>query len=74
MVQQGFLTCAPQKELLLYRFIRLGYRHGAGVTCRLADDTVNALNRALKFLSNEAHYFKEFLRFSGPCGRAHGGD
>lgn len=64
MVRQGFLSCEPKKELLLYRFIRLGYQYGGRVALRLTDETVNTLNRSLKYLHNEAHLFIEFLRFS----------
>jgi probable DNA metabolism protein len=64
LVQLGFLTCLPEREMLLYRFLQLGYRLGANVTDRLTDDTVCALHRAVKHLNNEAHRFKQFVRFS----------
>ena len=46
LVETGFLTCLPERERLLYRFIRMGYRHGAQVTSWLADDTVSTLRKA----------------------------
>lgn len=63
-VQQAFLTCLPQKELYILRFMRLGYSHGPSVMNMLADDTVNTLFKAVKHLQNESHRFKGFLRFS----------
>lgn len=64
LVREGFLTCCPEKEMLLYEFISLGYRYGASVLDRLADPTVCALNKALLYLGNEVHRIKQFLRFS----------
>lgn len=64
IIRVGFLTCVPEKELLLYRFIRLGYQYGPRVVDRLADPTVCALNKALLHQGNEAHRIKQFLRFS----------
>lgn len=46
LVETGFLTCLPERERLLYRFIRMGYQHGAQVTSWLADDTVSTLRKA----------------------------
>ena len=54
----------PQKEILLLGFLRQGYRFGAAVENRLADPTVNAVMKAVKFVYNESHLIKEFLRFS----------
>lgn len=67
-ITQAFLSCQPEKERLLLRFIRMGYRYRSAVLNCLADDTVNALTKAVKFLNNEAHLFKEFLRFSEQNG------
>ena len=63
-VSKAFLTCLPERELLLLRFLRMGYRDGDSVMNRLADDTVHELHRAVQYLNNEVHYYKEFLRFS----------
>ncbi len=64
MVRDGYLTCVPEKELLLCRFIARGYEYGTGIADLLADDTVNALQKALKHLYNEAHLYRGFVRFS----------
>lgn len=63
-VRRAFLTCLPEKERYILLFLRLGYRHGPSVMNMLADDTVNILFKAVKYLNNEAHFQKEFLRFS----------
>lgn len=64
MVRLGWLTCSTQKELLLLRFLRLGFARGAAVTDMLADDTVHALGRAVRHLQMEAHRLTGFIRFS----------
>lgn len=66
-VRTGFLSNNPQKELLLLGYLRQGYHYGATVDNRLADPTVNAVMKAVKFVYNESHLIKEFLRFSD-CG------
>lgn len=67
MVRRGFLCCMEDKELRLIRFILKGYRHGAKVTKLSVDPDVHAIDKALLYLGNEAHYHIEFMRFSD-CG------
>ena len=67
MVRDGFLTNLEEKELKLIRFLLLGYKYGAKVIRLTTHNDVHALNRALLFLKNEAHFHVEFLRFSD-CG------
>lgn len=64
LVRLAFLTCLPQKELYILRFLRLGYRYGGGVVGMLADDTVHALQKAVGQLRNESHLLSGFVRFS----------
>lgn len=66
-VRQGFLTCMEEKEMRLIRFILQGYRYGARVTEMSLDEDVHALDKALLYLKNEAHYHVEFIRFAD-CG------
>ena len=79
-IKEGFLTCLPEKESALLRFIRQGYRYGGSVLSRLTDESVYPLHRAVKNLHNEAHCFLEFLRFSeyrgawGPEGSPDAGE
>ena len=64
VVQICFLSCHPQKELLLLKFLRLGYKVGHALTRRLADPLVSEVMKMELFVQNEMHFFKEFLRFS----------
>lgn len=63
-VKLGFLTCHPEKELLLLRFIRMGMKLGKKVCYMLTDPVVAELERAVKHLTGEAHQYKGFVRFS----------
>lgn len=63
-VKDCFLTCLSSKELLIYRWICLGYRLGGAVVNELTEDTVFALNKAVKHLRHEAHLLTGFVRFS----------
>ncbi len=64
LVRHAFLTCLPQKELYILRFLRLGYRHGPKVTDMLTDEVVNTLYKAVNHLNRESHLLKGFIRFS----------
>lgn len=64
LVKLGFLTCASNKELLIYHFLRLGFKYGSKVMTMLTDDTVCALQKAVLHLTSESHKFKGFVRFS----------
>ncbi|MEY8000504.1 TIGR03915 family putative DNA repair protein [Clostridium sp. Mt-5] len=63
-VRHAFLTCMPQKELYIFLFLRRGYHYGPPVMEMLADDVVSSLFKAVKYLKNESHLIKGFLRFS----------
>lgn len=64
LVNLGYLTCLPDKELVILKFLRLGFHHGRIVTDMLANDTVNTLYKAVQHLTHEAHLLTGFLRFS----------
>ena len=68
LVSRGFLTCLPERELHLWRFIELGYRRGSRVLEDLAEPRVNVLNRAVLQLNHEAHLYTGFVRFSEQTG------
>jgi|AGTN01.2.fsa_nt_gi probable DNA metabolism protein len=67
-IRRAFLTCHPQKELLILRFLRLGFCHGPSVMNRLTDETVHALFTAVNHLDRETHLYKGFIRFSDTNG------
>lgn len=64
LIKLGFLTCTPRKELLIYHFLRLGFKYGSKVMSMLTDDTVCSLQKAVHHLTSESHKFKGFVRFS----------
>ncbi len=63
-VEQCFLSCAAQKELLLLDYIRLCIGQGTKVLSMLADDTVHAVEKAAFACAREGHLYKGFARFS----------
>lgn len=64
LVRMGFWTNAPDKEMLLLKFLYLGFKHGSRVMNMLADDTVHALMKAVQQLRREGHHYLGFVRFS----------
>lgn len=64
LMKKAFLCNIPNKELKMLDFLRLGYKLGGRVCKMEADDRVDVILKAVKFLQNEAHYSLEFLRFS----------
>ena len=66
-VQMVYRTAmAEQEEKLdvIYRFLILGFHLGTSVTDYLQHPSVMRLLELERTVANEAHYFKEFLRFS----------
>lgn len=59
-----FLTCLPDKELWLWRYLCLAYEQGPGVGRNLTDPTVDRVRKAVWHLEHEAHQYKGFTRFS----------
>ncbi|WP_040948490.1 TIGR03915 family putative DNA repair protein [Gorillibacterium massiliense] len=64
MTERGHLTCHPQKDLLVWRFVRLGFLYGRSVVDRLTDETVITLQKAVLALNSENHHYLGFIRFS----------
>jgi probable DNA metabolism protein len=60
----AFYTCLDQKELLIYRFVRIAMAHGPKALQMLTDDTVLTLQNAVRALKREAHQYQGFVRFS----------
>lgn len=63
-IRHAYLTCHPQKEMLILDFFRIGYKYGPAVLNRLADETVHKLYTAVEFLKREANHYEGFIRFS----------
>lgn len=68
LIQNVFLSCMPQKELASLSFLRFAYKQQGRVMCMLSHPLVAPLLAAQKFLFNESHLFKEFIRFSDHGG------
>ena len=64
MVLKGFLTCAPEREMMLYRFIRALYEEGPALLQRLSDSAVHPLFQAVRHLDGEVQLLRGFVRFS----------
>lgn len=48
----------------IYRFMVKGFHYGSGICYMLQDSTVMRMMELRRNVGNEAHYFREFLRFS----------
>lgn len=66
--REGFLTCLPEKELHLLRFLRMGFHYGPRVMNMQACDTLTALRQAIRHLYFEYSHLQGFLRFSVHSG------
>ena len=63
-LRRAFLTCLPDKEMSIYRFIVKFYREGAPLLSRLSDESYLPLLKAVRHLSSEVEQFRGFTRFS----------
>ncbi len=68
LVRKMFLSCEKNKDLIILAYLAKGFRAGAKIELMLADDTVNALNRAVLHCTHEAHLLEGFVRFSDHGG------
>ena len=68
LLRHAFLTCLPEKELVMLRFLRQGYRYGARFLSFAGNNEVWRLTEAVKRLLHEAHLLKGFIRFSDQKG------
>ena len=68
LIRQAFLTCLPEKELVMLRFLRQGYHYGARFLSFAGNEEVWRLTEAVKHLLHEAHLLKGFIRFSDQKG------
>ncbi len=64
LVETVFLSCMPQKELAMLKFLLLGYSQGAKTPHMMGHAQVYPLLAAEKHLLGEAHLLKGFVRFA----------
>ena len=64
LTEKGFLTCAPHREMLIYRMIRHLLEEGAPFLRRLSHEDLHPLLQAVRHLDGEVHLLKGFVRFS----------
>ena len=64
LAARTFLTCLPDRELWLWRYLRLAYAQGPAIVRNLTDPTVDKVRKAVWHLEHEAHMYKGFTRFS----------
>ena len=64
LLQKGFLTCLPEKELHLYRMVVKLLADGPSFLQNCADKTLYPVFSAVRHLNGEAHQLKGFIRFS----------
>ncbi len=64
LLRRAFLTCLPNKEVAIYRFVAKLYHEGAPFLTRLSDETYQPLLRAVHHLSAEVERLRGFVRFS----------
>lgn len=54
----------PEKLEVIYRFLRLGFAVGAGVTACLTEEPVMRITEIAGRVTGESHKFREFVRFT----------
>lgn len=64
LLQKGFLTSLPEKEICLYRMVVRLLKDGSGFLKNFSDETVYPIASAVRHLNGEAHLLKGFVRFS----------
>lgn len=64
IVQRLSLSFEEDRELLILKFVILGFKYGRRVLSMLADNTVNRVMKVESYVAKEAHLSLEFLRFS----------
>ena len=64
LAQLCYLSHMENREVTILRFLRMGYKIGPQVTNMLAHNVVGAIAKGAQNVQREAHFHREFLRFS----------
>ena len=60
----GFLSNIKGKEMVIFNYIKLGFKLGSGIDVYLYDENVMALHKIVKKVSKEIHLMTGFIRFT----------
>ena len=63
LVYRVFLSNYEDKETLIYRYLRLGWKIGGRINLHLSDETVLTVHKVSQRVGLEAHRFTGFVRF-----------
>lgn len=63
LIYHVFLSNAPDKEILIYKYLKLGWKIGAKVNLHLSDETVLRIQKESQRVGLETHKFTGFVRF-----------
>lgn len=64
LVARGFLSCSPEREKILYRFMQRGFEVGSAVMGQFSHPDVEPLMKIARYVSNEVELLRGFVRFS----------
>ena len=64
LIENAFLTFRPEKELMVLKFLQLGYKTGSKVMNHITEESVDFLLKIVHHLTFEAMRFRQFVRFS----------
>lgn len=67
-VDKAFMTCLPEREMHLLKFLRAGFRVGGSILSMTTNDVVYPLYKAVSHLEREAHLYHGFVRFKSLNG------
>lgn len=68
MIYHAALSHETDKIDVIYHFLRMGFHYGKSVTAMHGNDTVCRLFELKRNVGNEAHFFREFVRFHDTGG------
>ncbi len=69
LLHNVFLSCLPEKEMAMLRFLRLGYKEGSRTPWMFGHPDVEPLLAAEKHQMGEVHLLRGFIRFSDSGGK-----
>lgn len=68
MIYYVAMSASPNKADMIYRFLLYGFHYGRPVTDMIQIPAVASMFTTNRAVSNEAHFFREFIRFQNMKG------